>query len=170
MTQAANPSDVLDVSQYLAFSLAGEMYAIPLLGVKEIIEYSGVTPIPTMPEFIRGVINLRGRVVPVMDMSARFGDARTEVGERTCIVILEQHQDGREQDMGVVVDGVNAVVDIVASDIEPPPTFGACIRVDFIQGMWKFQERFVVILDLARVLSVEEITRITTALQEQDEA
>ncbi len=155
-----------NMSQFLAFSLAGEMYAIPLLGVKEIIEYGGVTPIPTMPAFIRGVINLRGRVVPVMDLSARFGDAATDIGERTCVVILEE--EGGEQDMGVVVDGVNAVVDIAAEDIRPPPSFGARVRVDFIQGMWKYQGRFLIILDLEKVLSVEEITQIAAGLQEPE--
>lgn len=156
------------VKQYLAFSLNGEMFAIPLLGVKEIIEYGDVTHIPTMPEFIRGVINLRGRVVPVMDMSARFGEARTAIGERTCIIILEQ--DGRTQDMGVVVDSVNAVIDVDPSDIEPPPSFGTKIRVDFIQGMWKYQNRFVVVLDLTKVLSVEEITHITAMVQDRKAA
>lgn len=168
MTQQADKAEEQKIRQYLAFSLVGEMYAIPLLGVKEIIEFGGITPIPTMPAFIRGVINLRGRVVPVMDLSARFGEANTEIGERTCIVILEQNTDGREQDMGVVVDSVNSVVDITSDDIEPPPTFGAKIRVDFIQGMWKFQDRFVVILDLAKVMSVEEITQIASQIQEQD--
>jgi purine-binding chemotaxis protein CheW len=143
------------------------MYAIPLLGVKEIIEYGGVTPIPTMPEFIRGVINLRGRVVPVMDMSARFGEESTAIGERTCIVILEQDTEGKaQQDMGVVVDGVNAVIDVDLTDIEPPPTFGAKIRTDFILGMWRHEDRFVVVLDLAKVLSVEEITQIATLMQD----
>jgi purine-binding chemotaxis protein CheW len=156
------------ILQCLVFSLSGEVYAISLLGVKEIIEFGGVTAIPTMPSFIRGVINLRGRVVPVMDLSARFGEGRTEIGERTCIVILEQ--EGSEQDMGVVVDSVNAVVDVNPTDIEPAPSFGARVRVDFIQGMWKYQDQFVVVLDLAKVLSVEEITQIVSLAQEQDAA
>lgn len=170
MSQKADSAGEDSVLQYLAFSLAGEMYGIPLLGVKEIIEYGGVTPIPTMPAFIRGVINLRGRVVPVMDLSARFGEQPTAIGERTCIVILEQANEGRAQDMGVVVDSVNAVIDVNPADIEPPPTFGARLRVDFIQGMWKHQDRFVVVLDLARVLSVEEITRIAAQIQDRDTA
>jgi len=170
MSQQTATAVEANVSQYLAFSLAGEMYAIPLLGVKEIIEYGGVTPIPTMPEFIRGVINLRGRVVPVMDMSARFGEAPTAIGERTCIVILEQDQEGRAQDMGVVVDSVNAVIDVDPADIEPPPSFGAKIRVDFILGMWRHEDRFVVVLDLAKVLSVDEITQIASAMQSRDAA
>jgi len=168
MAKQDKTTEDLDVQQYLAFSLSGEMYAIPLLGVKEIIEYGGVTPIPTMPEFIRGVINLRGRVVPVMDLSARFGDAATVVNDRSCIVILEQ--DSGQKDMGMVVDSVNAVVDIVETDIEPPPSFGAKIRTDFIRCMWKYQDRFVVVLDLAKVLSVEEITQIAVRLQDQEAA
>lgn len=165
MAQANETAQDQDTRQYLAFSLRGEMYAIPLLGVREIIEHGGVTPIPTMPEFIRGVINLRGRVVPVMDLSARFGEEPTVIGERTCIVIIEQNMDGRDQDMGVVVDSVNAVVDIAAPDIEPPPNFGAKIRVDFIHGMWKYDTRFVIILNLVKVLSIEEITQIASAIQ-----
>lgn len=170
MAQANDKTQDQDTRQYLAFSLRGEMYAIPLLGVREIIEYSGVTPIPTMPEFIRGVINLRGRVVPVMDLSARFGEDATAIGDRTCIVIIEQSFDGRDQDMGVVVDSVNAVVDIAPGDIEPPPNFGAKIRVDFIQGMWKYDARFVIILHLAKVLSIDEITQIAGLMQEQTAA
>lgn len=155
------------MDQHLVFSLAGEMYAIKLLGVKEIIEYGNVTPIPTMPDFIRGVINLRGRVLPVMDLSARFGEGLTDIGDRTCIVVLEQKDSGREQDMGVVVDSVNAVVDIASGDLEPAPSFGARIRVDFIQGMWKHKDRFLVVLDLARVLSVEEIVQLAARMQDE---
>lgn len=169
MAQQEEKTEEQNVQQFLVFSLVGEMYAIPLLGVKEIIEFGGVTPIPTMPDFIRGVINLRGRVVPVMDLSSRFGESCTEIGERTCIVILEHiSNDGREQNMGVVVDSVNAVEDIPEKDIELPPSFGARIRVDFIQGMWKYQNRFVIILDLIKVLSADEIIQITTAMQEHD--
>lgn len=160
------PEEKPDVRQYLVFSLAGESYALPLLDVKEIIEYGGVTAIPTVPGCIRGVINLRGRVVPVMDLAARFGEARSEINARTCIVILEQ--DGH--DTGVVVDSVTAVVDIDPAAIEPPPSFGVHIRVDFIHGLWKFQDRFIVLLAPEQVLSVEEITRQVAAVQEQDDA
>lgn len=157
----------LDNEQYLTFTLSGEMYAIPLLGVKEIIEYGGVTPIPTMPGFIRGVINLRGRVVPVVDLASRFGGQPVELTRRTCIVIVEVGNEGETQDMGVVVDSVSAVIDIPGADIEPPPAFGARIRVDFINGMWKAEGRFVIILNIARVLSVDEITQLAGLTQEQ---
>lgn len=155
-----------DSEQYLTFNLGGEMYAIPLLGVKEIIEYGGVTPVPIMPGFIRGVINLRGRVVPVVDLSSRFGGKPVDVTRRTCIVIVEIGEAGAEQDMGIVVDSVSAVLDIPAEDIEPPPAFGAKIRVDFIQGMWKASGRFVIVLNIAQVLSVDEITNLAALAQE----
>lgn len=153
--------------QYLVFSLRGEAYAIPLLGVKEIIEYGGITAIPTMPPFIRGVINLRGRVVPVLDLAVRFGEIGAQLGPRACIVIVEQNRDGREQDMGVVVDSVNAVQDIADADIEPPPSFGTRIRGDFIQGMWNYQGRFVIVLNLSKVLSIEEIAHMAAELQDR---
>lgn len=156
-----------DNHQYLTFVLGGEMYAIPLLGVKEIIEYGGVTAIPTMPAFIRGVINLRGRVVPVVDLASRFGGQTTEITRRTCIIIVEVGNEGETQDMGVVVDSVSAVIDIPGMDIEPPPAFGAKIRVDFIQGMWKAEGRFVIVLDIAKVLSVDEITQLAGLSQNE---
>jgi len=113
------------VSQYLTFSVSGESFAIPISAIKEIIEYRQPTDVPMMPAYIRGVINLRGRVVPVIDLAVRFGRARAEVSKRTCIVILEIAQDGQQQDLSVLVDAVSAVVDIADADIEPPPQFGA---------------------------------------------
>ncbi|EGV34064.1 CheW protein [Thiorhodococcus drewsii AZ1] len=166
MTRETSTESGQEKAQYLIFNLRGEPFAIPLLGVKEIIEYGSVTPIPGMPEFIRGVINLRGRVVPVIDLAARFGEPPTVIGERTCVVIVELHEETGVQDMGIVVDGVNAVSDIPASDLEPPPKFGAKIRVDFIQGMWKSQDRFVIVLDQARVLSVQEINQLAALVED----
>lgn len=147
--------------QYLTFSLGGEMFAVAILNVKEIIEYGSVTEIPMMPGFIRGVINLRGAVVPVIDLSCRFGGRSTEVARRTCIVIVELEQDDQKHDLGIMVDAVSEVLEIAAADIEPPPTFGAKIRTDFISGMGKISGKFVIILDVGRVLSVEEIALLT---------
>jgi purine-binding chemotaxis protein CheW len=156
-----------EVQQYLAFSLAGEVFGIPLLDVREIIEYGAVTKIPTMPPFIRGVINLRGRVVPIMDLPARFGGEVMAVGERTCVVIVElRRADGRELDMGLLVDSVNAVLKVDPAGVEPPPSFGARIRLEFIRGMWKWQEKFVILLDVDRILSIEEIAHFTQQLQD----
>ena len=147
--------------QYLTFTLGGEMFAVAILNVKEIIEYGTVTEIPMMPGFIRGVINLRGAVVPVIDLSCRFGGKSSQVARRTCIVIVELEQDDQKHDIGVMVDAVSEVLEIPRSDIEPPPSFGAKIRTDFISGMGKVGGKFVIILDVARVLSVEEIAMLS---------
>ena len=147
----------LENQQYLTFMLGGEIFAIGILSIKEIIEYGQLTRVPLMPAHIRGVINLRGAVVPVIDLSARFGRAGGEVTRRTCIVILEVPADAGRQDIGVVVDAVNEVVEIPADRVEPAPAFGAHIRTDFIQGMGKVEDRFVIILSVDHVLSVEEL-------------
>lgn len=148
--------------QYLTFSLGGEMFAVGILNVKEIIEYGHLTEIPMMPGFIRGVINLRGSVVPVIDLSARFGGKTTEVSRRTCIVIVEVADDDTRHDIGIMVDAVSEVLDIPASEIEPPPSFGAKIRADFIFGMGKIAGKFVIILNIGKVLSVDEIAMLTS--------
>ena len=146
-----------DMQQYLTFMLGGEVFAIGILHIKEIIEYGQLTSVPMMPGFIRGVINLRGAVVPVVDLASRFGGKPSQVTRRSCIVILELTTDEDIQVIGVVVDAVNEVLEIAGADIEPPPTFGTRIRTDFIQGMGKVQERFVIILNVNRVLSVDEM-------------
>lgn len=148
--------------QYLTFSLGGEVFALGILNVKEIIEFGNVTEIPMMPAFIRGVINLRGAVVPVIDLSARFGGAASTVSRRTCIVIVELGDGEERQDLGVIVDAVNEVLEIPRADIEPPPSFGAKIRADFIQGMGKVEGRFVIILNVDRVLSTHEIAMLAS--------
>jgi len=143
--------------QYLTFMLGDEMFAIGILSIREIIEYGFVTDVPMTPPFIRGVLNLRGAVVPVVDLAARFGRPVRENSKRTCIVIVDIEDDEGSQQMGVVVDAVSEVLEIAQADIEPPPEFGARIRNDFIKNMGKINGKFVVILDLNRVLSVEEV-------------
>jgi len=164
--------------QYLTFQLGGEMFAVGILNVKEIIEYGSVTEIPMVPRFIRGVINLRGSVVPVIDLSARFGGPATLVGKRTCIVIIELPENEDQQVIGVVVDAVSEVLEIPRSDIEPPPKFGARIRADFILGMGKVRDRlrsdkadrFVILLNVARVLASEEISLLSKISQDGSSA
>ncbi|KXB32425.1 chemotaxis protein CheW [Dechloromonas denitrificans] len=148
-------------AQYLTFTLGGEMFGVGILNVKEIIEFGNLTEIPMMPAFIRGVINLRGAVVPVIDLAARFGGKTTEVGRRTCIVIIEVPDEDTRHDIGVIVDAVSEVLEIPGSEIEPPPSFGARIRADFIHGMGKVAGKFVILLDITKVLSVEEIAQLT---------
>lgn len=152
-----NEASLAEQTQYLTFMLSGEMFAIGILAIKEIIEYANLTTVPMMPACIRGVINLRGAVVPVVDLAARFGRTPTPVSKRTCIVIVEVESGGERQDVGVIVDAVNEVLDIPAADIEPPPSFGTKIRTDFIKGMGKIDSRFVILLNVNQVLSVDEV-------------
>jgi purine-binding chemotaxis protein CheW len=147
-------------SQYLTFMLGGEAFAIGILAIKEIIEYGHLTEVPMMPASVRGVINLRGAVVPVMDLQARFGRPASAVTKRTCIVIVETGDAEDGQVIGVVVDAVNEVLDLPAADIEPPPSFGAAIRSDFVCGMAKVRGKFVIVLDVANVLAVEDFSAL----------
>jgi purine-binding chemotaxis protein CheW len=153
-----------EAGQYLTFMLGKEMFAIGILSIKEIIEYGQLTEVPMMPAFVRGVINLRGSVVPVIDLQLRFGRTYTEVGKRTCIVIVEvtDASSGDHHELGVVVDSVSEVIAIPASDIEKAPAFGANLRQDFICGMGKINERFVVLLNVDNALSVNEISELVT--------
>jgi purine-binding chemotaxis protein CheW len=150
---------VVEEKQYLTFMLGGEMFSLSILCIKEIIWYANLTEVPMMPACIRGVINLRGAVVPVMDLSARFGKPSTPVTKSSCIVIteVETQTEGEHQNMGVVVDSVQAVLEIAATEIEPAPSFGAKIRPDFIEGIAKVNGKFVILLNVNRVLSTEEI-------------
>lgn len=147
--------------QYLTFTLGGEMFAVAILNVKEIIEFGSLTEIPMTPPFIRGVINLRGAVVPVIDLACRFGGQPSAVARRTCIVIVELEEDEQKHDIGVMVDAVSEVLEIARADIEPPPAFGARIRADFISGMGKIDGKFVIILNVAKTLSASEIAMLS---------
>ncbi len=158
-----------EIQQYLTFMLGGEVFAIGILHIKEIIEYGQLTTVPMMPPFIRGVINLRGAVVPVVDLASRFGGKPSQVTRRSCIIILELEVEEATQVIGVVVDAVNEVLEIAGADIEPPPRFGTKIRTDFIAGMGKVQERFVIILNVNKVLSTEEMALLGQSSQLAEE-
>ena len=144
-------------AQYLTFMLAGDVFAIGILAIKEIIEYHGLTEVPLMPPCVRGVINLRGAVVPVVDLLARFRRPPSPITKRSCIVIVEVQADDQRQVVGVMVDAVNEVLDIAGAEIEPPPTFGARIRSDFILGMGKVKGKFVILLNVDKTISLDAI-------------
>jgi purine-binding chemotaxis protein CheW len=154
--------DAAEQNQYLTFLLGEEMFAIGILSIREIIEYGFVTDVPMTPPFIRGVLNLRGAVVPVVDLAVRFGRQARENTKRTCIVIVEIESAKGSQEMGVVVDAVSEVLEITPDNIEPPPEFGGRIRNDFIKGMGKIEGKFVIVLDLNRVLSVDEVAVVAS--------
>ncbi|MFT5533064.1 MAG: purine-binding chemotaxis protein CheW [Burkholderiaceae bacterium] len=147
----------VQMKQYLTFSLGQDLFAVGILVIKEIIQYGQLTTVPLMPAFIRGVINLRGAVVPVIDLALRFGGAAAHVGKRSCIVVLEISHDGESHDIGMLVDAVSAVVDIAPSEIEAVPDFGTEVRSEFIEGMGKIDGRFVIILDVGRTFSLTEL-------------
>ena len=153
--------------KYLTFHLGEKSYAFSILRVKEIIEYGEVTPMPMMPAFIRGAINLRGEAVPVIDLALRLGLGTTEVARRTCIIVVEMEGAGETLPVGVMVDAVSRVLDLRAEEIEPAPTFGGHLRTDFIAGMGKVEGRFVVLLEIGRVLSMEDLRELSGAVAEE---
>lgn len=163
LSAVAETQELEEQQQYLTFMLSGETYAISIVRIKEIIQYGQVTEVPRMPNFIRGVINLRGAVVPVIDLSSRFGKPPTEVGRRNCIIIIEVAVGEETQSIGVMVDAVNAVLEIPANEIEPAPTFGTNIRADFIAGMGKVNGKFVIILNIQHVLSMDDMATLAAA-------
>jgi len=162
--EAASGAPGRDQNQYLTFMLGREMFAVGILGIKEILEYEAPTDVPLMPSFIKGIVNLRGAVVPVIDLCARFGRVPTAISKKTCIVIVETNSKEDTQVLGVLVDAVNEVLEIPHSDIEPAPSFGASVRTDFIEGMGKVRGKFVIILNVDNVLSVTEMEAIAGSL------
>ena len=151
--------------QCLLFLLGEEAFALDISSVREIIQQGQMTPVPLMPNFVRGVINLRGAVVPVIDLQARFGRPAATLGKKTCIVIFDSQREGERVELGLLVDAVSEVVDIPMADIEPPPNFGGSVRRDFIRGMGKLGQRFVVILDPDKALDVGEMAGLCEANQ-----
>lgn len=153
----SRPHRLAPPGQYLTFLLAGEEYGAAILGVKEIIEYATLTTVPGTPPWVRGVINLRGSVVPVIDLAVKFGLPEIQVTNRTCIVIVEVEIEAELAIMGILADAVSQVVEFGAEDIEPAPAFGTQIGVDYLLGMGKMGTGFVLLLDKDRVLSLAEM-------------
>jgi purine-binding chemotaxis protein CheW len=148
-------------AQYLSFMLGQDMFAIGILAVREILEYAGVTPVPQMPPCISGVINLRGTAVPVLDLARRLERPSSAVSKRTCIIVVEVDSDDGPFVIGILVDAVNAVLDIPATEIEPAPSFGAQVRAELLQGIGKVNGRFVLLLNVQHVVSASEIAALS---------
>ncbi|NOT13918.1 MAG: purine-binding chemotaxis protein CheW [Methylococcaceae bacterium] len=146
--------------QFLTFLVGSNNFGINILDVKEIIEFNMITRVPMTPDYIRGVINLRGNVVPVIDLSARMGHARSEISKRTCIVLVQIGYHEESQLLGMLVDSVDEILDLPDSMIMPPPDFGADIRTDFIQGMGRVGSEFIILLDINRVLELQELSEL----------
>ncbi|MDY0268588.1 chemotaxis protein CheW [Trichloromonas sp.] len=149
--------------QYLTFKLDEEVFALGIDKVREVLDYTSVTKVPQTPDFMRGVINLRGSVVPVVDMRLKFGMAKTERTVNTCIIIVEINLDGETTILGALADSVQEVLDLEPHQIEPAPKIGTKLRTEFIRGMGKRDEQFIILLDIDRVFSGEELAAVQKA-------
>ena len=146
--------------QYLTFTLGDEVFAMDIRTVREIIQHASMTVVPLMPPFVRGVINLRGAVVPVIDLQSRFGRGEAVVGKKTCIIVFDASRDGEKMELGLMVDAVSEVIEIAPALIELPPQFGTSIQRDFIRGLGKVNNMFIVILDPERALNVDDMAAL----------
>ena len=163
--QGVNRVRALAGKKFLTFLMANEKYGLEILKVREIIGMMDVTSVPTTPAFVRGVINLRGKVIPVIDLRVKFGMEAKENTQRTCIIVMHLTHTAQEMTLGIIVDEVSDVLDIDQAQIEPPPSFGANIRTDFILGMGKVDQKIVTILDIDRVLSEQEIALVESSTE-----
>jgi len=152
--------DLGQINQYLTFKLDDEVFALGIAKVREVLDFSDVTKVPQTPVFMRGVINLRGNVVPVVDMRIKFSMSETETTVNTCIIITEVEMDGEPSILGALVDSVQEVLEIDPDQIEPPPRIGTNLDTAFIQGMGKHNEEFIILLNIDKVFSADEISLI----------
>ena len=149
--------------QFLSFRIGDEHYCLEFSKTREIIEYSGITSVPLMPNFMRGVINLRGEVVPVIDLAVRLGRKPIDVQKRTCIIVVELENNDQHHVLGLLADAVSEVIELGDDNIEDAPSFGVNIRADFIQGIAKLGDKFVVLLDASKALSIGELAHLVEA-------
>jgi purine-binding chemotaxis protein CheW len=162
MDQAAKAMEEKD-GKYLTFTLAEEEYGIGILKIKEIIGMMSITTVPQTPKFVKGVINLRGKVIPVIDLRLRFGMESMDYTERTCIIVVEIDGTASTVQIGIVVDAVSEVLNITGKDIEDTPTFGAKLNTNYILGMAKMEGGVKILLDIDRVLNGNEISVLEKA-------
>ena len=148
------------VAQFLTFQLNEEEYGISILNIKEIVDYGHITKVPMMPDFIAGVINLRGSVVPIVDLAFRFSEEPSARTKRSSIVIFEAEYESKKMEIGITVDVVNEVLDIYPNEIEVTPSFGTKIRTDFISGMGKVEGQLLVLLNIKKILDIEELSAV----------
>ncbi|MBI5639104.1 MAG: purine-binding chemotaxis protein CheW [Nitrospirae bacterium] len=153
-------SGITETTQYLTFRLDEEVFALDISKVREVLDFTTVTKVPRTPDFMRGVINLRGNVVPVVDMRLKFGMTRTEKTVNTCIIIVEISIEGETTILGALADSVQEVIDLEPQQIEPAPKIGTKMKMDFIRGMGKRDDHFIMILDVDRVFSSDELQMV----------
>ncbi len=151
---------VAESTQYLTFKLDDEVFAVDIAKVREVLDFTSVTKVPRTPEFMRGVINLRGSVVPVVDLRLKFGLSKTEKTVNTCIIITEVTVDNETTILGALADSVQEVIELESGQIEPAPKIGLRLKTEFIKGMGKQNERFLILLDIDKVFSTEDIALV----------
>ena len=162
MSARASGRATASPGQYLTFHLAGEEYGIAISKVRENVECTAVTRLPGTPRFIRGVVNLRGTVLPVVDLAVKLGLGDTAITKWTCVVMVDAEWDGTQTKLGVMTDAMSRVLDLATTEIEPVPAFGVPVRLDYLLGMGRTTEKFVLILDIDRVLSPEELAAVAS--------
>jgi purine-binding chemotaxis protein CheW len=151
-------STIMTTGQYLTFMLKEEVYALDITKVREVLDFTAVTKVPQTPDYMMGVINLRGSVVPVVDMRLKFGMSETEATVNTCIIIVEVDFDGEIIILGALADSVKEVLELDPEQIEPPPRIGTGVKTKFIKGMGRQNNEFIIILDIDKVFSTDELT------------
>jgi purine-binding chemotaxis protein CheW len=156
-------NELLEMSQYLAFKLESEVFAFDISKVREVLEFDTVTKVPQTPDMMKGVINLRGSVVPVIDMRIKFNMGEIEKTVNTVIIIIEIELDGTSTMIGAMVDSVQEVIDLDSEHIEPPPKIGTKLNTEFIKGMGKLEKQFLIILEIEKVFSSEELEFVQQA-------
>ncbi|OGR27938.1 MAG: chemotaxis protein CheW [Desulfuromonadales bacterium GWD2_54_10] len=154
-------AEVLEATQYLTFKLDEEVFALDVAKVREILEENSITKVPQTPDFMRGVINLRGSVVPVIDLRLKFGMSKTEKTVNTCIIVVEVQLQDEVIILGALADSVQEVIELEPSQIEAAPHIGSRLNTDFIKGMGKHNNRFIMILDIDRVFSSAELVSVS---------
>ena len=157
---------IMQTTQYLTFKLDNEVFALDISKVREVLDFTSITKVPRMPEFMRGVINLRGSVVPVVDLRLTFGMSQTERTVNTCIIIVEVTVDNETAVLGALADSVQEVLDLGPDHIEPAPKIGTRLNTEFIKGMGRQNDQFVIILDIDKVLTSDELIRVQDVLAE----
>jgi purine-binding chemotaxis protein CheW len=157
---AMSTMELTGTTQYLTYKLADEVFAFDISKVREVLDFTTITKVPKMPAFLRGVINLRGTVVPVVDLRIKFGMPKTDKTVDTCIIITEVNVDGVQTTLGALADSVQEVMDLGPDSIEPAPKIGTGLNTEFIKGMGKHNERFVIILDIDKVFSADELAAV----------
>lgn len=156
----------LEINQYLSFQLSNEVFALDIAKIKEVLEYTKVTKVPQTPEMMVGVINLRGNVVPVIDLRLKFGMGKCERTVNTCIIIIEVTIDEEITQLGALVDSVKEVMTLDSNHIEPAPKIGTQLNTDYIKGMGKQNDEFIIILDIERIFSIEELSFVQDFVKE----